>query len=131
MLASFFGLLTVTWYKSELKRSLDTSAVSFTSWSAGEEFECGASIVLSILTIGEQQWSEFIIRKRQLSFLNRDQAVSSSLRWDSSERAHLKTDFLWDFSDEFIHLSKDDMEGRSDLSEVSRLKIVYGTITSA
>ena len=44
----------VTWFNSVPGRSLDTSAVSFTFRSAGEEFEYDASIVLSILTIDEQ-----------------------------------------------------------------------------
>ena len=43
-----FGFPIGTWFKSEPKRSLDTKAVSFPSRSAGEEFECEASIVLSI-----------------------------------------------------------------------------------
>ena len=48
VLASYFGFLIVTWFKSEPKRSLDTSAVSFPSRSAREEFEYEASFVLSI-----------------------------------------------------------------------------------
>ena len=58
VLASFFGFPIGTWLKSQPKRSLDTSAVSFPSRPAGEEFECEASIVLSISnnwwTIGER-----------------------------------------------------------------------------
>ena len=38
----------MTWFKSEPKRSLDTSAVSFPFRSAREEFEYEASIVLSV-----------------------------------------------------------------------------------
>ena len=57
-LDSFFGFPISTWLKSEPKRSLDTSAVSFPSRSTGEEFECENSIVLSISlnwwTIGER-----------------------------------------------------------------------------
>ena len=48
VLASFFGFPIGAWFNSGPKRSLDTSAVSFPSRSTGEEFECEASIVLSI-----------------------------------------------------------------------------------
>ena len=58
VLVSYFGFPIVTWFNSVPERSLDTSAVSFLSRSTREEFECEATIVLSISnnwrTIGER-----------------------------------------------------------------------------
>ena len=48
VLASLFGFPIGAWFNSRPERSLDTSAVSYLSRSAGEEFECEASIVLSM-----------------------------------------------------------------------------------
>ena len=114
-------------------RSLDTSAGLFPSMSAGEEFECEASIVLSISnnwwTIGERihytKTSSLInLTERErfhlLCSANYGYEAHSSC-WDSSvriqklirkdsnssARIHLNTDFLWDFSeriDESSHI---------------------------